>query len=136
MTTESVLASIDWEHNYSVADLHFVHILADFISHLNHLSTEIFTRFRTTLAKRRVAPIKTVLQPLGTNSKQEVENKGMQSTFLDFNKQMGVELEKEQQYSIIGSWGQCITCDSNASQENSSYLAEHLQLFSQCHLHS
>ncbi|KAJ7690041.1 hypothetical protein B0H14DRAFT_2652539, partial [Mycena olivaceomarginata] len=53
MTTESVLASIDWEHNYSVADLHFVRILADFIPHLNHLSTEISTRFRTTLAKRR-----------------------------------------------------------------------------------
>ncbi|KAJ7308761.1 hypothetical protein DFH08DRAFT_927373 [Mycena albidolilacea] len=88
MTTESVLASIDWEHNYSVADLHFVRILADFIPHLNHLSTEISTRFRTTLAKRRVAPVKTVLQPLGTNSEREVENKGMQSALLDFDKQM------------------------------------------------
>ncbi|KAJ7845025.1 hypothetical protein B0H14DRAFT_2584918 [Mycena olivaceomarginata] len=94
MTTESVLASIDWEHNYSVADLHFVRILADFIPHLNHLSTEISTRFRTTLAKRRVAPVKTVLQPLGTNSEREVENKGMQSALLDFDKQMGVEPEK------------------------------------------
>ncbi|KAJ7808146.1 hypothetical protein B0H14DRAFT_2525469 [Mycena olivaceomarginata] len=51
MTTESVLASIDWEHNY-------------------------------------------ILQPLGTNSEREVENKGMQSALLDFDKQMGVEPEK------------------------------------------
>ncbi|KAJ7870106.1 hypothetical protein B0H14DRAFT_3440329 [Mycena olivaceomarginata] len=95
MTTESLLASIDWAHNYSVADLHFVRVLADFIPQLYHLSTEISTRFRTALAKRRVAPTKTVLQPLGTNSEREVENKGMpQSALLDFDKQMGVEPEK------------------------------------------
>jgi hypothetical protein len=51
MTTESLLASIDWAHNYSVADLHFVRILADFIPQLYHLSTEISTRFCTALAK-------------------------------------------------------------------------------------
>ncbi|KAJ7874042.1 hypothetical protein B0H14DRAFT_2569452 [Mycena olivaceomarginata] len=94
MTTESLLASIDWAHNYSVADLHFVRVVADFIPQLYHLSTEISTRFRTALAKRRVAPTKTVLQPLGTNSEREVENKGMQSALLDFDKQMGVEPEK------------------------------------------
>ncbi|KAJ7343047.1 hypothetical protein DFH08DRAFT_703611 [Mycena albidolilacea] len=94
MTTESLLASIDWTHNYSVVDLHFVRVLADFIPQLYHLSTEISTQFRTVLTKQCVAPTKTVLQPLITNSEREVENKGMQSALLDFDKQMGVEPEK------------------------------------------
>ncbi|KAF8193976.1 hypothetical protein K438DRAFT_2130586 [Mycena galopus ATCC 62051] len=68
MTTENVYSSIDWKHNYDITELHFV--------------------------RRRLPPIQTVLQPLGTNSEREVENRGMQNALLDFDKQMGVEPEK------------------------------------------
>ncbi|KAF8145003.1 hypothetical protein K438DRAFT_1630871 [Mycena galopus ATCC 62051] len=101
MTTESVYASIDWTHNHSVSDLHFVRVLADFIPHLNNLSTQISARFRTTLAKHRLQVTPTKLQPLGTNCEREVENKGMQNAIFDFDKQTGIEPDK---HDNILSW--------------------------------
>ncbi|KAF8166721.1 hypothetical protein K438DRAFT_1528770, partial [Mycena galopus ATCC 62051] len=101
MTTESVYASIDWTHNRNIANLHFVRVLADFIPHLSDLSTQISTRFRTDLAKYRLNPTKSILQPLGTNCEREVENKGMHNSILDFDKQAGIEPEK---HDNILSW--------------------------------
>ncbi|KAJ7017190.1 hypothetical protein C8F04DRAFT_979773 [Mycena alexandri] len=94
MTTESVMASIDWEHNDSITELHYARVLVEFIPHLNHLAAEISTRFRTTLAIHRLAPHKTILQPLGTNAERQIENQGYQKGFLDFDQQMGIEPEK------------------------------------------
>ncbi|KAF8168605.1 hypothetical protein K438DRAFT_2064437 [Mycena galopus ATCC 62051] len=101
MTTESVYASIDWTHNHNVADLHFLRVLADFIPHLNDLSTQISARFRTTLAKHRLPVTTAMLQPLGTNCEREVENKGMQNAIFDFDKQTGIEPDN---HTNILSW--------------------------------
>jgi hypothetical protein len=76
MTVESVLNSIDWEHNDNIRDLHFVR-LAAFSPHLNPLSSQISVRFRTALAKHRINPHKKVLQPLSTNAEQQIENKAI-----------------------------------------------------------
>ncbi|KAJ7155664.1 hypothetical protein C8R46DRAFT_910243 [Mycena filopes] len=94
MTTESVWNSIDWDHMDSVTELHFVRVLVAFIPQLNHLSTQVSTRFRTTLAIRRLHPHKKKLQPVGTNGDRQVENKGYQAGNLDFDQQGGVEPEK------------------------------------------
>jgi hypothetical protein len=94
MTAENVYTNIDWNHVNNVADMHFVRVLADYSPHLHHLSSEISNRFRTTLAKYRLNPDKTVLQPLGTNSERELENKGYQSGFFDFDQQMGIDPDK------------------------------------------
>ncbi|KAF8166316.1 hypothetical protein K438DRAFT_1984361 [Mycena galopus ATCC 62051] len=101
MMTESVYSSIDWTHNHNVADLHFVRVLANFIPQLNHLSSQILVRFRTTLAKHRLDPMKAILQPLGTNCEREVENKGMYNSILDFDQQAGIEPGK---HNNILSW--------------------------------
>jgi hypothetical protein len=94
MTVETIYSSIDWEHMDNITDLHFVRVIANFSPHLNHLSSQVSARFRTTLAKHRLEPRKTRLQPLGTNAEQQMENKGYQAGFRDFDKQMGIEPEK------------------------------------------
>ncbi|KAJ7167104.1 hypothetical protein C8R46DRAFT_1163398 [Mycena filopes] len=94
MTTESVWNSIDWDHMDSVTELHFVRVFVAFIPQLNHFSTQVSTRFRTTLAIRRLHPHKKKLQPVGTNGDRQVENKGYQAGNLDFDQQGGVEPEK------------------------------------------
>ncbi|KAJ7865740.1 hypothetical protein B0H14DRAFT_3597939, partial [Mycena olivaceomarginata] len=68
MTVETIYSSIDWEHMDNITDLHFV--------------------------RHRLEPRKTRLQPLGTNTEQQMENKGYQAGFRDFDKQMGIEPEK------------------------------------------
>ncbi|KAJ7712475.1 hypothetical protein B0H14DRAFT_3171882 [Mycena olivaceomarginata] len=93
MTVETIYSSIDWEHMDNITDLHFVRVIANFSPHLNHLSSQVSARFRTTLAKHRLEPRKTRLQPLGTNTEQQMENKGYQAGFRDFDKQMGIEPE-------------------------------------------
>ncbi|KAJ7832573.1 hypothetical protein B0H14DRAFT_3142868, partial [Mycena olivaceomarginata] len=94
MTVETLYSSIDWEHMDNITDLHFVRVIANFSPHLNHLSSQVSARFRTTLAKHRLEPRKTRLQPPGTNAEQQMENKGYQAGFRDFDKQMGIEPEK------------------------------------------
>ncbi|KAK6987804.1 hypothetical protein R3P38DRAFT_2574293 [Favolaschia claudopus] len=94
MTTESLYKSIDWAHNDQILELHFVRILVEFIPLLNHYSSVVSARFRTMLAKHRIPVHKSVLQPLGTNTEREVENKGMYNALLDFDKQMGVDPKK------------------------------------------
>ncbi|KAJ7876307.1 hypothetical protein B0H14DRAFT_3130444, partial [Mycena olivaceomarginata] len=94
MTVETIYSSIDWGHMDNITDLHFVRVIANFSPHLNHLSSQVSARFRTTLAKHRLEPRKTRLQPLGTNAEQQMENKGYQAGFRDFDKQMGIEPEK------------------------------------------
>ncbi|KAJ6511068.1 hypothetical protein C8R45DRAFT_1068877 [Mycena sanguinolenta] len=70
-------------------------------SSFQHLSTEVSTHFRTRLAKRRLQPIQKVLEPLGTNTEREVENRGMQNALLDFDKQMGVEPDKSDNILVM-----------------------------------
>ncbi|KAJ7742234.1 hypothetical protein B0H16DRAFT_1728188 [Mycena metata] len=103
MTTESVYQSINWNHVDAITELHYARVLAAFIPHLNHLSPEISARFRTTLALHRLNPHKTILQPLGTNSEHQIENKEYQEGFFDFDRQMGVEPEKSDD---LLSWSQ------------------------------
>ncbi|KAJ6504038.1 hypothetical protein DFH09DRAFT_1102033 [Mycena vulgaris] len=76
MTVESLYDSIDWEHMDNVTDLHFVRVLVDFSPCLNPLSSQVSTRFRIALAKHRLEP---------TNSEQQMENKGYQAGFRDFD---------------------------------------------------
>ncbi|KAJ6549750.1 hypothetical protein B0H19DRAFT_883435, partial [Mycena capillaripes] len=94
MTVENIYNSIDWDHMDNISDLHFVRVVVDFSPHLNPLSSEVSARFRTTLAKHRLEPRKKRLQPLSTNAEQQMENKGYQAGFRDFDKQMGIEPEK------------------------------------------
>ncbi|KAF7334057.1 hypothetical protein MVEN_02311300 [Mycena venus] len=94
MTVESIYSSIDWEHIDNVSDLHFVRVLVNYSPRLNSLSSQISARFRTTLAKHRLEPRKKRLQPLSTNAEQQMENKGYQAGYRDFDKQMGIEPEK------------------------------------------
>ncbi|KAJ7697092.1 hypothetical protein B0H16DRAFT_1350278 [Mycena metata] len=94
MTTESLMADINWDHIDSITELHYVRVLAEFIPHLKHLSPEISARFRTSLALHRLPPNKTILQPLGTNGERQIENKGYQNGFFDFDQQMGIEPDK------------------------------------------
>ncbi|KAJ7675501.1 hypothetical protein B0H17DRAFT_1140257 [Mycena rosella] len=75
MTVESLYDSIDWEHMDNITNLHFVRVLVDFPHH-------------------RLEPRKKRLQPLSTNSEQQMENKGYQAGFRDFDEQMGIEPEK------------------------------------------
>ncbi|KAJ7836008.1 hypothetical protein B0H13DRAFT_1913305 [Mycena leptocephala] len=46
------------------------------------------------IAKHRIHPHKKVLQPLSTNAEQQIENKGYQAGFFDFDEQMGIEPDK------------------------------------------
>ncbi|KAJ6595091.1 hypothetical protein DFH09DRAFT_1412993, partial [Mycena vulgaris] len=85
MTVETIYSSIDWEHVDNVTDLHFVRVLVNFSPHLNPLSSQISARFRTTLAKHRLEPRKKRLQPLSTNAEQQMENKGYQAGFRNFD---------------------------------------------------
>jgi hypothetical protein len=78
----------------NITDLHFVRVLVDFSPSLNPLSSQVSARFRTALAKHRLEPRKKRLQPLGTNSEQQMENKGYQAGFRDFDEQMGIEPQK------------------------------------------
>ncbi|KAJ7643162.1 hypothetical protein DFH06DRAFT_999278 [Mycena polygramma] len=71
MTAESIFNSIDWEHIDNTTDLHYV-----------------------PLAKHRIEPKKKILQPLSTNAEQQIENKGYQADFFDFDEQMGIEPDK------------------------------------------
>ncbi|KAJ7142580.1 hypothetical protein C8R44DRAFT_865908 [Mycena epipterygia] len=95
MTTESVFASIDWAHNHSVTELHYIRVLAEFTPHLDYLDTEISARFcQAPIAKHRLPVCKTPVQPTGTNGEREVETQGMARAIQDFDAQMGVEPEK------------------------------------------
>ncbi|KAJ6517043.1 hypothetical protein DFH09DRAFT_1430940 [Mycena vulgaris] len=85
---------IDWEHMDNVTNLHFVRVLVDFSTRLNPLSFQVSARFRTALTKHRLKSQKKHLQPLSTNSEQQMENKGYQAGFRDFDEQMGIEPEK------------------------------------------
>ncbi|KAJ7811583.1 hypothetical protein B0H13DRAFT_2383779 [Mycena leptocephala] len=76
MIVESIYNSIDWDHMDNISDLHFS--LLDSVP----------------LAKHRLEPRKKRLQPLSTNAEQQMENKGYQAGFRDFDKQMGIEPEK------------------------------------------
>ncbi|KAJ6464359.1 hypothetical protein C8R45DRAFT_840383, partial [Mycena sanguinolenta] len=58
------------------------------------LSTRVSAHFRTRLAKRRIQPTRKIFQPPGTNSKREVENKGMLNALLDFDQQIGIKPDK------------------------------------------
>ncbi|KAJ7020892.1 hypothetical protein C8F04DRAFT_1224175 [Mycena alexandri] len=94
MTTESILKSIDWDHNDRITDLHFVRVLAEFSPHLSHLSAEISELFRTVLAIYRIRVTKKTVQNLSTNSEREMTSQGMQRGRGDFDKQMGIEPSK------------------------------------------
>lgn len=94
MSVESIFNSIDWDHIDDVSNLHFVRVVVDFSPRLNPLSSQVSDRFRTSLAKHRLEPRKTFLQPLGTNGEQQMENKGYRAGFRDFDMQTGVEPEK------------------------------------------
>jgi hypothetical protein len=94
MTAESLYLSIDWDHIDNITDLHFVRVLVDYSPRLKQLSSQVSTRFRTVLAKHRLEPRKKHLQPLSTNAEQQMENKGYQAGFRDFDQQMGIEPEK------------------------------------------
>ncbi|KAJ6521803.1 hypothetical protein DFH09DRAFT_870001, partial [Mycena vulgaris] len=94
MTVESLYDSIDWEHMDNVTNLHFVRVLVDFSPRLNPLSSQVSARFRTALTKHRLESQKKHLQPLSTNSEQQMGNKGHQAGFRDFDEQMGIEPEK------------------------------------------
>jgi hypothetical protein len=77
----------------NVNDLHFVRILVDFSLRLNPLLSQVSAHFRTAMAKHCLELRKKHLQPLSTNSEQQMENK-YQAGFRDFDKQMGIEPEK------------------------------------------
>ncbi|KAJ7703927.1 hypothetical protein B0H17DRAFT_1193860 [Mycena rosella] len=94
MMVESLYDSIDWEHMDNITNLHFVRVVVDFSPWLNPLASQVLARFRTALAKHRLEPRKKRLQPLSTNSEQQMENKGYQAGFHDFDEQMGIEPEK------------------------------------------
>ncbi|KAJ7697655.1 hypothetical protein B0H17DRAFT_1130259 [Mycena rosella] len=94
MTAESIFSSINWTHINGTTDNHIVRVLVDYTPHLNHLSAQVSERFRTTLAIHRLRPHKKRLQPLSTNAEQQIENKGYQAGFREFDKQMGIEPEK------------------------------------------
>ena len=96
MTTESIFQSIDWAHNQSVSEHHFVRVLAEYTPQLNHLTSEISARFRTApLAKHRMRENRTTLvQPIGTNAEREIETQGMARALVDFDQQMGIDPAK------------------------------------------
>ncbi|KAJ7692191.1 hypothetical protein B0H17DRAFT_1200535 [Mycena rosella] len=96
MTTENVYESIDWPHNWSVAELQFTRVFADYTPHLSFLLPEISARFRTPpIAKHRIDPNReTPVQPTGTNGEREVETQGMARALLDFDQQSGIDPDK------------------------------------------
>ncbi|KAJ7696824.1 hypothetical protein B0H17DRAFT_1130828 [Mycena rosella] len=85
---------IDWTHIDNITNLHFVRVVVAFYPHLNHLSSQISAWFRTALAKHRIHPHKKVLQALSTNAEQQIQNKGYQAGFFNFDEQMGIEPDK------------------------------------------
>ena len=96
MTTESIYQSIDWAHNQSIFEHHFVRVLAEYTPQLNHLTPEISSRFRTApLAKYRLRENRTThVQPVGTNTEREIETQGMARALVDFDQQMGIDPAK------------------------------------------
>jgi hypothetical protein len=95
MTTESVYASIDWAHNRSVTKLQFVRVLANFAPHFKHFLLQISARFRSApIAKHRLRDgCRNIVQPVGTNAEQEVQTQGMARALVDFDQQMGIDPE-------------------------------------------
>ncbi|KAJ6506055.1 hypothetical protein DFH09DRAFT_1438577 [Mycena vulgaris] len=128
MTTQTVYESIDWSHNNSVSELHFVCVLADFIPHLNSLSPEISAIFRVEpIAKHRVRGDEQVeLQPLATNSEREVENQGMMRGLGDFDQQMGIDPEKSKN---LLSWVQGDGASHATLMRLQKYLAVTLDVY-------
>ncbi|KAJ7608563.1 hypothetical protein FB45DRAFT_877167 [Roridomyces roridus] len=94
MTVLSLYNTIDWEHLDNVWELHAIRVLVNYLPHLAALSPNISEKFRTTLSKRRLPVRKARLQPLGTNAEQQMENKGYEAGFRNFDQQTGVEPEK------------------------------------------
>ncbi|KAF7971926.1 hypothetical protein HWV62_19447 [Athelia sp. TMB] len=92
LTAEGLFNDINWDHVANTQALHWVRALVEYIPQLSHYQKNISARFRGDLSIMRLANgRKTQIQPLGTNSEQEIKTDGMMRAILDFESQMGLE---------------------------------------------
>jgi hypothetical protein len=113
MTTDTLMADIDWPHWRRVQALHWARVLVDYIPELKFLSSELSARFRLPpVAKHRMRDgRKTMVQPLGTNAERETETQGMARAILDFDKQMGIGSEASNKLLLwVRGDGWCLIC--------------------------
>ncbi|THU84431.1 hypothetical protein K435DRAFT_870254 [Dendrothele bispora CBS 962.96] len=91
MTIGTLWNSIDWKNYHDIQALYVVKTLVEYIPSLKFHSNSISERFRThPIAIHRIPDDRrTKIQPLGTNSEQEVEIHGMKRCIEDFDGQIG-----------------------------------------------
>jgi hypothetical protein len=97
MTVRSLIDDIDWDHEAHVKRLHWTRVLADYVPQLHPYRKEISSLFRSApIAKRRMPAdhSPTQFQPLMLNSERETESQGMMRAVEDFDRQIGVDVEK------------------------------------------
>jgi hypothetical protein len=97
MTVRSLIDDIDWDHEARVKRLHWTRVLADYVPQLHPYRKEISGLFRSApIAKRRMPAdhSPTQFQPLMLNSERETESQGMMRAVEDFDRQIGVDVEK------------------------------------------
>lgn len=92
MTPESLYSEIDWVRMRSVMSLHVVRALIDFSPVFNDFQSDLSRLFRSEpIAIRRMPEgRKTTVQPLGSNTENEMSTQGMKRAILDFDVQKGL----------------------------------------------
>lgn len=93
LSVEAILEDIDWAHLESVSSLHFTDILVQFVPTLAVYRKQMPKCFKE-VAKHQINPTRrSKVQPLGTNSANEVSTQGMNEALADFFEQMGLTNE-------------------------------------------
>ncbi|THV01769.1 hypothetical protein K435DRAFT_654641 [Dendrothele bispora CBS 962.96] len=91
MSVDSLWEDINWGHFHDSMVLYCVKTLAEEVNVLSFLTSNVSKRFRTEpMAIHRLPDeLRTSIQPLGTNAKNELETQGMRCVMEDFNEQIG-----------------------------------------------
>ena len=93
LTVETILEDIDWTHLEKVTALHFADILVQFVPSLVEYREPLSACFKE-VEKHQINPSRhSKIQPLGTNSANEVSTQGMKEAMSDFFDQMGLTEE-------------------------------------------
>lgn len=93
LSVEEILDNIDWAHLEKVSALHFADTLIQFVPSLELYRKEFLGCFEE-VKKHQINPSRhSKVQPLGTNSANEVSTQGMKEAITDFFDQMGLTQE-------------------------------------------
>ncbi|KAE9394068.1 hypothetical protein BT96DRAFT_828278 [Gymnopus androsaceus JB14] len=95
MTPQSLLNEVDWDRMRSVMALHTVHALINFSPSFDDYHSDLSKIFHSEpIAVHRMPEgRKTKVQPLGSNTENEMSTQGMKRAIIDFDAQKGLKAE-------------------------------------------